>query len=365
MKSPVPILDTLNEWQTFSPGLERVTTVLHALGDPHLSYHHILVGGTNGKGTVSYNLSLKLPGKRGLFLSPHLHDVRERITIAGRWIPDEVWCEAYCLILERAPNPKLSYFEWLLILAVVMFSMEEVDGAVFEIGLGGRWDAANALDPALSVLTNVSLDHMELLGDSIEKIALEKIEIARKGKPFFFPETLNDLASVRRRLTQIGCEPVPVAVGSGFSGNAVLVNAVLEYLGVTGCEALSLLPGRREVLREDPWLLLDGAHNQAGWSELADWLNALVGERINMLVGLSGKRAPSVLIDCLSPVAQTLFVWHFDTEKMIDADAWPTHIPVAAEKDFAALLREPLLVCGSLYMVGKFRSWLQENSAIC
>src|SRR5690606_31422872 len=110
------------------------------------------------------------PRGSGLFISPHLLDVRERISLQGDPAADELWREAHGRVRAAVPEPELSYFEWLLVLAAEMFRLRSVPVAVFEIGLGGRFDAANALDPCLSVLTNVSLDHTAILGETVTVI---------------------------------------------------------------------------------------------------------------------------------------------------------------------------------------------------
>ena len=354
---PFSIFSRCKEWQSFSPGLERVAFVLKELGNPHLSYPHVVVGGTNGKGTVSYNLALNGPKPCGLLLSPHVQNIRERITLAGEWISDDVW-EAACLrILEAVPNPDLSYFEWLLVLAVVMFEMEGCAFALFEVGLGGRIDAVNALEPNVSVLTNVSLDHQAILGENVEQIALEKIEIARKGKPFLYPMVLNQYHSIRTRLEQMGCLGKPFQVSQGFLGNSEIIAHCLEELDWQGKVTLQHLSGRREVLRDG--LYLDGAHNEAGWLDMVDWIKKL-SPPLNILCSLSLGRDPLVFLNAIRPVTRKVYVWDVSYEKVLALDTWPENVEIIKDTDIPHLLEESLLVCGSLYMTGLFKNLMEK-----
>lgn len=359
MKPPIKELSYVGEWQSFDPGLARIEEGLTRLGQPHLQWRHFLVGGTNGKGTVSFNLARNLGPGTGLFTSPHLIDVRERITLAGTPFPDRAWIKARDRIREVWPNPRLSYFEWLLLLAVIMFHEASVEDAVFEVGMGGRLDATNALSPGLSILTQVSMDHQQFLGDSLESIALEKIEIARQGKPFFFPEVLLDFEAVKSRMKAIGCLAQPIALTQAFESNLVLLNKILEHLNRTPQTSLELLPGRREKVREG--LYLDGAHNQAGWRDLCRWIQAEKRQPIAVLGSLSQGRQPDLFLKELTPIASKFFHWQAGFDKELPREHWPTSVDVIGEDRLPFLLDRPLLVCGSLYFVGAFKQWYHQH----
>jgi len=358
MEAPIRELSGIDEWQSFEPGLERVKHGLKRLGFPHRHFRHFLVGGTNGKGTVSFNLARALGPSTGLFTSPHLIDVRERITLAGKPFPDSAWKKARDRILAVWPKPNLSYFEWLFLLAVEIFRQANVQDAVFEVGMGGRLDATNALSPELSILTQVSMDHQQFLGNTREEIALAKIEIARPEKPFFFPEDILAFNEVRSRIEIMGCLQKPQPISQRFEDNLNLVNQALEWLGHKPLEKLVLLPGRRERLGSD--LILDGAHNPVGWRDLARWVQSLHATPLNVLCSLSKGRNPETFLEELRPVAKRFYHWHAGFEKELPAEHWPDSVTVIESGDLQELLKRPLLVCGSLYFVGAFKAWYEK-----
>ena len=359
---PLAVLETLKEWGSFSPGLDRSRSVLEAIGRPHMNYPHMVVGGTNGKGTVASNLAAALPGKTGLFVSPHVHDIRERITVDGAWLPDALWQEAHRYIEARAPNPDLSFFEWLTLLAVVMFDLVGVDNAVFEVGLGGRLDSVNILDPDTSILTNVSLDHTEILGDTVEQIAQEKIEIARQGRPFYLPASILAIEAVRQRLEVLGCDSRPLALYGVFEDNLTVVNRVLEDRDLAPRKQLLLPPARRLYLELGAGVYVDAAHNEAGWKGVADWIGASDKGRVNVLSALSLGRSPRCFLEVMKPVSKQVYVWDVPFEKALGVEHWPAEVEVVKTTDLKGLLEEPLLVCGSMYMVGLFLEWAGVRS---
>ena len=168
--------------------LERIISLLGAFHDPHQKYPVVLVGGTNGKGSTSSMLSsiLRSAGYTcGLYLSPHVFSLEERISINGRRITFQELDEGFSEIRDKCTSEKLeiTQFEAITALAYLFFQKKEVDIAVMEVGMGGRFDATNVADPILSVITNVSKDHTEHLGNDIEEIAFEKLGICRKDSP--------------------------------------------------------------------------------------------------------------------------------------------------------------------------------------
>ena len=173
--------------------LERITYLLKLLGDPHEKFRSIHIGGTSGKGSVSYILSQLLIGqglKIGLHVSPHLQTIRERMQINGNFISKK---DFVTLVNEIKPLvektekslglKKPSFFETTVALAFKHFANNKIDIGVVEVGLGGRLDATNVLKPILSVITNVDLDHTDILGNTLEQIAKEKSGIIKKGVP--------------------------------------------------------------------------------------------------------------------------------------------------------------------------------------
>ena len=183
-KKAVKWLDGLNQ-NNIVPGLERISKLMNICNNPQDKLTIITIGGTNAKGSTSYNLSNTLiqTGKKiGCFTSPHLHSVRERIKINNENIDKKKFSEKLFKLREEATknNIKITYFEVLTALAYLYFSEEKVDYAIMEIGLGGEWDAVNVADAEIAILTTLGLDHTEYLGNDLRKIATTKAKIVRK-----------------------------------------------------------------------------------------------------------------------------------------------------------------------------------------
>jgi dihydrofolate synthase/folylpolyglutamate synthase len=167
-------------------GLDRIKEALDYLGNPERAFKSVLISGTNGKGSTSAFLESLLRHhnlKTGLYTSPHLIRENERFQINRNEISDEELSNYVKLIEQIIDKFQLSYFEAITLTAFLYFKDNNVDIAVLEVGLGGRWDATNVVYPEVSVITNVSLDHTHILGDTIEKIAFEKLGITRKDRP--------------------------------------------------------------------------------------------------------------------------------------------------------------------------------------
>ncbi len=319
-------------------GLERSLRALEALGDPHLTYGTLHVGGTNGKGSVASTLAsiLGAEGLRvGCYTSPHLCTFRERMQVDGVSLSDAT-------LLERAEEVRdvvlrfgLTFFEAATVLGFHAFAREGVDVAVVEVGLGGRLDATNVVRPEVSAVTNVALDHADFLGHTLGEIAREKAGIIKPGVPFVTAETAPDLLGLFRRIADERGAPLTAVdpgrsvgdlevaadhtafrletrawgrldlrtplVGRHQATNAALAVEVLEHVpeglrprgeaivkGVAGVRHL----GRDQVEAIDgrTWLF-DVAHNTAGITSLVDTLDRLDLPRpFVALVGVLGDK---------------------------------------------------------------------------
>ena len=319
-------------------GLERTERALAALGDPHRSYATIHVGGTNGKGSVASTLAsvLRAGGMRAAcYTSPHLCSFRERMLIDGAPLSEE-------LLLSRADDVRdvvlsygLTFFEAVTVLGFHVFERASVDVAVVEVGLGGRLDATNVIQPHVAAVTNVALDHAEYLGSTLSQIAREKAGIVKPGVALVTAETEPQLTDVFRRITEARGAPLCTLdaareigelevttdhtafgldshvygrlhlrtplVGSHQATNAALAVRVLEYLppelrpdsaaviaGVASVE----YHGRDEIARTaDGTWLFDVAHNTAGILSLVDTVDRLDLPRpLIALVGVLGDK---------------------------------------------------------------------------
>jgi len=341
---------TETDWTTFSPGLKRVRKALKDLGNPDHVFKSIVIGGTNGKGTVTYNLAKRLGESTGLFQSPHLVDIRERITLSSKWINDEHWEKAYQEIKKRTEG-LFSYYEWLFLIACLVFRDFECKWAVFEVGMGGRLDAVNALEPICSGLTSISLDHERFLGNTKAEIAAEKVEICRLNKPFFISESVLKYEIVKEIINRKKPKVSQIPDLNRFQDNAILVDAVSKFLG---CDAMPFLtpPGRREVIGET--LYLDTAHNESAWRDTMKWLESKDISQINILFALTGERKPKIFKEIFQPVAREFFAWGGDLYHSIPRRDYELAGVQFVDK-LEELLSEPLFVCGTHSLVGLVR----------
>lgn len=296
--------------QKIRPGLSRTRALLDGLGSPDRSFRTLLIAGTNGKGSTAAFASsiLTAAGVRtGLYTSPHLVRVTERVRIA------EVEVSAAHLddVLEHvshiagAGSLAPSYFEAMTVSAFELFRRARVVVAVVEVGIGGRLDATNVLEPEVSVVTNVGADHLEVLGPSLEAIAREKAGIFRRGRPALTAERGPLLRTLKEEARRAGTRLFPVPPTDRYADCCPLVGRHQRAnlaLAVAAAAAFCPLteeairkgvasvrwPGRlqsvhREGLRP---LLLDGAHNPDGARALAAWLDeAGLAERVDLVFG--------------------------------------------------------------------------------
>jgi dihydrofolate synthase/folylpolyglutamate synthase len=318
-------------------GLERMERALRALGDPHLAYETIHIGGTNGKGSVTATVGsvLRASGRRtACYTSPHLCSFRERLLIDGAPIAEDLVLRYADEVREVVSAFGLPFFEAVTLLAMHAFAREGVEVGVMEVGLGGRLDATNLVRPRVSAVTNVAMDHSEYLGDTLLAIAREKAGIMKAGVPFVTAETSPEILTLFRSLSASVGAPLTIVppdaardvqvardhtglrlhtrtwgdialrtplVGLHQAVNAALSVAVLEELDEDLRPGLSALvegvaevvhPGRDELLRigEGAWLF-DVAHNTAGVHSLADTLDRLDLPRpLVALVGVQGDK---------------------------------------------------------------------------
>ena len=257
MLSPTEYVESLSPWPKDGFGLERIKALLAELGEPQLRYPSIHVVGTNGKSTVTRTIE-ELLAQSGLavgaYLSPHVRGWSERIRVRGG---EADFDAAIARVRAAAERIGATQFELLTAAALAEFATAEVDAAAVEAGLGGRYDATNVLRSPVQVLTNVSLEHTEVLGTTREAIAAEKLAVVQPGATVVLTEPeWEELAR------ENGAADVVV---TGRSNLAVALAAAEAFLGrpVDGHVDVRL-PGRLERISDDPLEIWDGAHNLAG-----------------------------------------------------------------------------------------------------
>jgi len=334
-----------NEIKTAKFGLERIRTVLDALGRPQDRLHFVHVAGTNGKGSVCAMLESALRAdcrRTGLFTSPHLAEPTERIRINGVPISAERFAEAFdhvhakveMLIAGGAVDMHTTYFETVTAMALTVFEEERVDIVVLEVGLGGRLDATNVVMPDLAVITPIDFDHEAYLGRSLEAIAGEKAGILKQGVPAVFARQRPPVARVleAREVDARWTEHWPIrdlevdARGSRFRlrdfqihcplagehqvENAVTAAVALMRLGVSDSAIESGIagthwPGRLERVSEIPEIILDGSHNPAGARALAAYIQRFYSNRrVRLIYGAMRDKATGEISGILFPLAE-------------------------------------------------------------
>ncbi len=317
-----------------SLGLERIERVLDSSGNPQKGFYSVLVGGTNGKGSVAHLLARFMMEKGegvGLYTSPHLLRVSERVVINGREVPEEVLDRLVRRVglFSRETGVELTPFEGFTAAAFLAFAEAGVRWVIAEVGMGGRLDATNLLHASLSVITNVALDHSQWLGTSLSQVAREKAGIIKTGRPVVLGElpngaleTVLETASERGapvhrygreyfvRVTDFSSQGVKFSyysdkipegvenlrlssLGEHFAVNASIALRALEVLGedvgewVRGVLERFSLPGRGQVVRLSKGVrILDVAHNPAGMEALCRGVASLLRDRPLFLFSL-------------------------------------------------------------------------------
>ena len=308
----------------YKPGLERTIRLANIFGNPQNEFKSIHIAGTNGKGSTSHILASVLQEngyKTALYTSPHLTDFRERIRINGKMIPKSKVVEFITKWKELDSDCKPSFFELTMVMAFDWFAEEKVDYAVIEVGMGGRLDSTNIITPIVSVITNISFDHTQFLGDTLAKIAAEKAGIIKPGIPIVIGEAIDETESLFKHYAKKYNAPLIEAYSNpmlssinenndwGWDCNSSLtgqfflplagdyqkknLNTVLHTINVLHELGISLSPdkivkgiesvekntglrGRWTRLRNNPLVICDTGHNEAGLKYNLDQLSKLV-----------------------------------------------------------------------------------------
>lgn len=409
-------------------GLERITALAGAMGNPEKQLRVIHVAGTNGKGsTCTFVASiLREAGYRtGLYLSPYVYDVRERIQISGEMISEDDFAALASEIrpvaeeIGKTDLGPVTEFEVKTMMAFLYFARKQVDFAVLEVGMGGRFDATNIAEPLVAVITNISLDHCERLGDTTEKIAFEKAGIIKTGSVVV--TAVDDEAAwktILRRCHEEGTEVWRVmssqakAAGAsadlqlrysskgdafslrggeieltelrpGLKGKFQHVNAATAAAAIFSLEryevrvtpqaisagiANAYIPGRLQVLRERPAVVIDGAHNPDAAEKLAKAVpEEFRYRKLILVIGMIQTHPPEEVLAKLVPLASKVIAtqsgWMKASPAEAIADAARTlgadvetvgNVPDAVKR--ALELADPedlVLVTGSFYTIGE------------
>jgi len=350
--------------------LDALKEIAEANGSPHLAYPTIHIAGTNGKGTVAWKLAKALHAsgyRTGLYTSPHIDRPEERIQVDFIEIPS--------VLPFREKYPDLNFFELMTFSAFDYFQQQKVDIAVIETGLGGRLDPTNIVDPIVSVITSIGLDHTDILGDSPEKIAREKAGIIKRNIPVVVgPSVPLDAVLPIAQTMNSPLIPIPIRTNNELI-NREIVNAVLQMIQDTFPISTkqpvdSLPPGRREIypLPGNRNMVLDGAHNESAFLFL---LQTLAAPPQVMILGFSDKKRAAGFFSALSSSTAGLILPVFKSERLLSPCEFLPFIPkgmdvvlnLTADQAVEEALKRKgdVLAAGSFYLIGEVRKALEKN----
>jgi len=415
-------------------GLENIRALAEALGSPHRAVPCAHIAGTNGKGSTAAMLEaiLRATGRRtGLYTSPHLERINERIRINGEPVSGEIFAVAWtrvhgtieALLAAGRLDGHPTFFECVTAMAFFIFAQSRVDFAIYEVGLGGRLDATNIVEPEVAVITSIAFDHESYLGYSIEEIAAEKAGIIKPGAYVASAAERSEArAVIARRCEEMGARLVEVdaawrieeiasdggryrAVAARMDSGTRLVLApslagkfqirnalaaataarLLDERGFTIDDdaiargiAGAQWPGRLEKLSERPALYLDGAHNPSGARELLKfWEENFAGRRIVLVYGAMRDKAVDEIAGLLFPRASVVILTEPRQPRAVSAGQLEEMAGHHAARAIVvrdpgealeralemASLEDAVFATGSLYLVGDLRSYWREREA--
>jgi dihydrofolate synthase / folylpolyglutamate synthase len=412
------------------PGLERTAKLLDFLGNPHKKLKLIHVAGTNGKGSTTAMMAniLSSAGYRtGMYISPHLYRNTERMTIDGKEITEEDFVKyamevmAMVKLMREKGLEEPTQFEMYTAMAFLYFESKKVDFAVIEVGLGGRYDATNVIDPTLAVITSISYDHMDILGDTIEKIAYEKAGIIKEGSTvIMYPQLFDEAAKLieevsrekkaalikadKKSVVLKGYSMIGQTIDFKYKGydihdiklpligdhqlnNAAVALAAIAELNSMGhtVEVSAVRKGletvkwpcRLSILSTDPLILIDGAHNEDGINSLQGALSKYFSSRkIIFVIGMLKDKDYGYAIRMLMPMAYHTVATEPVSERALSANAMaeavkPYCSSVNAEPDIAKAIEKAkelydkdsmICICGSLYLAGSAYEYLEKSN---
>lgn len=340
----------------FKKDLSNTLALCHHLGNPETKFKSVHVAGTNGKGSSSHaicSILMEAGFRVGLYTSPHLKSFTERIKINGEEIPEE---EVVLFVDENKDfleQLRPSFFEMTVAMAFWYFAKEEVDIAVIEVGMGGRLDSTNVITPEVCLITNIGYDHMQFLGDTLEKIAVEKAGIIKKhtpvvisqrqvettpvfqeisgekNAPIYFAEdyfSISKLKDEENAVYEVKTQDASFKLELDLKGNYQQKNlpgilqsiAVLQQLGYRITQSHIIyglaqivkntgLKGRWQILGNDPWVICDTGHNEDGIRYIIDQISQYSYQQLFMVIGMVNDKDVSKVLSLLPKEAEYIF----------------------------------------------------------
>lgn len=400
-------------------GLSKTSNLLQAMGNPQQGQLYIHIAGTNGKGSVASYLSsiLQQEGlKVGMYTSPHLVRFTERFQINSREIERTKAAELiYELRQHFDPQEPPTFFEAATALALTYFAQENTDISIIEVGMGGRLDATNIIHPLVSVITNISLEHKEFLGDSILQVAQEKAGIIKQFVPVVTAVNQSPVIELFQTICQQKNAPLyalgkdfdyqDTEVGLNYYGlkmelnnlqpnlfgqhqhkNAALALAALEVLNYTGIKTSiehirsglqeTIWPGRMQIVSQEPLIILDGAHNPAAMQALSQTIvQRYTYKRLFLVLGIMADKDIEAMIKEVIPIADYIIYTRPKYTRALNPHvlmkkAMQYQKPGEVVEDITSVLdkvlylaenRDLIVVCGSLFTVGEAISFFEPE----
>ncbi len=400
--------------QAFKKDLGNIKQLMNFLNHPYNNYPSIHVAGTNGKGSVTHilaNMLMEAGLKVGFYTSPHYRDFRERIKINGQLMPKRKVTTFVKKYKEQIEQVNASFFEVTVAMAFDYFACEQVDVAIIETGLGGRLDSTNIIMPILSIITNISLDHQAMLGDTLPQIAVEKAGIIKKGIPVVIGEKQAQTLPIFRRKAEAMKAPLFLAEKitkldirqndmTGFKGYFTiagksfdletdisgpfqeknLATAITAYQHLLKPLALPTLSaksfqniqkrtnfiGRWTILGKNPFILADSAHNIAGLTLFAQAIQNIPHQKMYIILGTVNDKNPNYLFDILPKNAFYLFakaniprgldaqnLLEIATKKGVEAQAYSSVRRALAAAKRKAQPKDLIIITGSIFVVAE------------
>lgn len=402
----------------YKKDLDNTLQLCEILDNPHQKFKTIHIAGTNGKGSTSHMLAaiLQTAGyKTGLYTSPHLKDFRERIKINGNMIEEQFVVDFTKKIQPHIDNIEPSFFEITVAMAFDYFAQEEVDIAVVEVGLGGRLDSTNVITPEVSIITNIGMDHMNILGDSLEKIAFEKAGIMKPQIPVVVGEILPETKQVFEEVSTARNTPLIIAPeirrsidwkynhhlltvevstlhtdemnfyeldlpGIYQTKNLVTVLEAIHQLqqkgwkishgnilhGLKNVKKLTGLFGRWQIIHQNPSVILDVGHNEDGIKAIVSQLEITTYHRLHIVFGMVKDKDITTVLKLLPKQASYYFT-QAQIPRALDAEtlkeesgkfqlygkSFPTVNEAVKDAISVADKDDLVLVCGSVFIVGE------------
>jgi len=402
----------------FKKDLTNTITLCEQLGNPHKKFKSIHIAGTNGKGSVSHMLAaiLQTAGyKTGLYTSPHLKDFRERIKVNGEMVSENFIIDFTERIKPLIEEIEPSFFEITVAMAFEYFAMQQVDIAVIEVGLGGRFDSTNIITPEISIITNIGWDHMNILGDSLEKIAFEKAGIIKQDVPVIIGEYSSETKNVFEKIIAEKKAPIHFAtqtmnVADWKWENHELIVEVAEkvktdhkifhldlpgiyqtknlltllesvsvlnqlgfslkekdiHYGLQKTKKITGLHGRWEIIHEHPTIVLDVGHNEDGIKQLVQQIELSAYKETHIILGVVKDKEVEKVLKLLPHSAHYYFT-QATIPRALPAEQLKQkaeifnlkgevfeEVNIALKTAMVKATKEDLIiVCGSVFLVGE------------